>query len=118
MAPPAIANSPMKSVETAEGAMPAFCMRLPLHQRGKIQEESMYYEHKKHDGWRIWSYIRTRMRFSEEISSEQTCLPLHQRGKIQEESMYYEHKKHDGWRIWSYIRTRMRFSEEISSEQT
>ena len=50
MAASAIANSPMKSVETAEGAMPAFCMRLPLHQRGKIQEESMYYEHKKHDG--------------------------------------------------------------------
>jgi len=30
--------------------MHAFCMRLPLYQRGKIQEESMYCEHKKHDG--------------------------------------------------------------------
>jgi len=50
MAALAIANSSMKSVKTAEDAMPAFCMRLPLHRRGKIQEESMYYEHKKHDG--------------------------------------------------------------------
>ena len=25
-------------------------MRLPLYQRGKIQEESRYCEHKKHDG--------------------------------------------------------------------
>lgn len=32
--------------------MPAFCMRLPLYQRGKIQEEPMYYEHKKYDACR------------------------------------------------------------------
>src|SRR5674476_721054 len=50
MAALAVANSSMKSVKTAEGAMHAFCMRLPLYQRGKIQEESMYCEHKKHDG--------------------------------------------------------------------
>jgi hypothetical protein len=50
MAALAIANSSMKSVKTAEGAMPAFCMRLPLYRRGNIQEESMYYEQKKHDG--------------------------------------------------------------------
>jgi hypothetical protein len=54
MAALAVANSSMKSVKTAEGAMPAFCMRLPLYQRGKIQEGSMYYEHKKHNG----SYLR------------------------------------------------------------
>jgi hypothetical protein len=41
MAARAIANSSMKSVETTERALPAFCMRLPLCQRGKIQEESM-----------------------------------------------------------------------------
>jgi hypothetical protein len=50
MAALAIASSSMKSVNTAEGAVPVFCMRLPLYQRGKIQEESMYCEHKKHDG--------------------------------------------------------------------
>ena len=54
MAALAVANSSMKSVKTAEGAMPSFCMRLPLYRRGKIQEESMYYEHKKHNG----SYLR------------------------------------------------------------